>query len=107
MRVFRIRSKNYTIIQIEYLLVVNFSPLYMESPQTPDSQILKNIVSTPMPFGKYKGTLICDLPISYLEWFQKSGFPQGKLGMMIATIYEIKLNGLAYLLEPLKRNRKL
>jgi uncharacterized protein (DUF3820 family) len=56
-----------------------------------------------MPFGKYKGTLICDLPISYLEWFQKTGFPAGKLGMMIATIYEIKLNGLTYLLAPLKR----
>jgi uncharacterized protein len=75
----------------------------MTNAQSPDSQILKDVVSTPMPFGKYKGTLICDLPISYLEWFQKTGFPGGKLGMMIATIYEIKLNGLTYLLAPLKR----
>jgi uncharacterized protein len=75
----------------------------MTNAQSPDSQILKDVVSTPMPFGKYKGTLICDLPISYLEWFQKTGFPAGKLGMMIATIYEIKLNGLTYLLAPLKR----
>jgi uncharacterized protein len=75
----------------------------MTNAQSPDSQILKDIVSTRMPFGKYKGVLICDLPISYLEWFQKSGFPAGRLGMMVATIYEIKLNGLTYLLTPLKR----
>jgi uncharacterized protein (DUF3820 family) len=56
-----------------------------------------------MPFGKYKGTLLCDLPVSYLEWFKKKGFPKGKLGILLETIYEIKLNGLAFLLEPLKK----
>ena len=56
-----------------------------------------------MPFGKYKGILLCDLPVSYLEWFQKEGFPAGKLGMQLATIYEIKINGLSYLLAPLKK----
>jgi uncharacterized protein len=56
-----------------------------------------------MPFGKYKGIVLCNLPVSYLEWFAKKGFPQGKLGMLLATIYEIKINGLEYLLEPLKR----
>jgi uncharacterized protein len=56
-----------------------------------------------MPFGKYKGIVLCNLPVSYLEWFAKEGFPQGKLGMLLATIYEIKINGLEYLLEPLKR----
>jgi hypothetical protein len=56
-----------------------------------------------MPFGKYKGILLCDLPVSYLEWFQKEGFPKGKLGMMLATMFEIKINGLTYLLEPLKK----
>jgi uncharacterized protein len=65
-------------------------------------QILKDIVKTKMPFGKYKGTLICNLPVSYLEWFQRQGFPKNKLGMMLQTIYEIKLNGLDRLLEPLK-----
>ena len=55
-----------------------------------------------MPFGKYKDVLLCDLPISYLEWFQRKGFPQGKLGMLLATLYEIKLNGLTGLLTPLK-----
>ena len=56
-----------------------------------------------MPFGKYKGTTLCDLPVSYLEWFQREGFPPGKLGMMLATIYEIKINGLSDLLTPLKK----
>lgn len=58
-----------------------------------------------MPFGKYKGRIICDLPESYLVWFQQEGFPPGKLGEMIATLYEIKLNGLEYLLEPLKKKK--
>ena len=68
-----------------------------------NSQSLLQIVSMKMPFGKYKGTVLCQLPVSYLEWFQKKGFPQGKLGMLLQTIYEIKLNGLEYLLEPLKK----
>lgn len=69
----------------------------------PNSEILKDLVRMQMPFGKYKGTTLCDLPISYLEWFYKEGFPAGKLGMQLSTIYEIKVNGLTYLLEPLKQ----
>ncbi|MDO8896114.1 MAG: DUF3820 family protein [Bacteroidales bacterium] len=70
----------------------------------PDPQILIKIVETEMPFGKYKGSRLCNLPVSYLEWFQRKGFPQGKLGVLLETIYEIKLNGLEYLLDPLKKN---
>jgi len=55
-----------------------------------------------MPFGKYKGWLICDLPESYLVWFHRQGFPEGKLGVLLSTMYEIRLNGLEYLLKPLK-----
>lgn len=55
-----------------------------------------------MPFGKYKDKMICDLPESYLVWFKQQGFPKGKLGMMLETMYEIRLNGLEYLLKPLK-----
>ena len=66
-------------------------------------QIIKDLVTTKMPFGKYKDRLICDLPESYLIWFHKEGFPPGKLGEMLATLYEIKLNGLEYLLQPLKK----
>ena len=69
-------------------------------------QILKDLVTMQMPFGKYKGRIICDLPESYLIWFHKEGFPPGKLGEMIATLYEIKLNGLEYLLQPLKNTSR-
>jgi uncharacterized protein len=65
-------------------------------------QLLQDLVTVQMPFGKYKGRLICDLPESYLIWFHKEGWPPGKLGQLIATLYEIKLNGLEYLLQPLK-----
>ncbi|MEC7755628.1 MULTISPECIES: DUF3820 family protein [Roseivirga] len=65
--------------------------------------MLQEIVRIRMPFGKYKGTLLCDLPISYLEWFGRKGFPQGKLGMQLQTVYEIKLNGLDDLLVRLKK----
>ena len=67
-------------------------------------ELLKELVRYKMPFGKYKNTLICELPVSYLEWFQREGFPAGKLGMMLATMYEIKTNGLDHLLIPLKPN---
>lgn len=65
----------------------------------PDGKILKEIVSTNMPFGKYKGTVIKNLPVSYLEWFWSKGFPKGRLGVLLETLYEIKLNGLESLLK--------
>ncbi len=71
-----------------------------------DPQLLLQLVKMEMPFGKYKGVLLCDLPISYLEWFNRNGFPKGKLGVLLTTMYEIKLNGLDNLLIPLKRNTK-
>ena len=66
-------------------------------------ELLLQLVQMKMPFGKYKGIVLCDLPVSYLEWFAKKGFPPGKLGMMLATIYEIKINGLMHLLQPLRK----
>ncbi|TKB95155.1 DUF3820 family protein [Pedobacter cryophilus] len=68
-----------------------------------DSSILLDLVKVRMYFGKYKGRLLCDLPVSYLEWFAAKGWPPGKLGQQLATIYEIKLNGLEDLLKPLRR----
>jgi uncharacterized protein (DUF3820 family) len=68
-----------------------------------NSEFLLQVVSMKMPFGKYKGTVLCRLPVSYLEWFQRKGFPTGKLGMLLQIVYEIKLNGLEYLLEPLQK----
>ncbi len=67
-------------------------------------RILMELVRTRMPFGKYQGRLLCDLPVTYLEWFSRKGFPPGKIGAQLSTIYEIKLNGLEYLLYPLKDN---
>jgi len=67
-----------------------------------DPKLLLELVQLKMPFGKYKGSLICDLPVSYLEWFSRKGFPKGKMGILLNTIYEIKLNGLEYLLKPLR-----
>jgi len=55
-----------------------------------------------MPFGKHKGMLLCDLPVSYLEWMHSKGMPAGKLGMMLSTVYEIKINGLTALLQSVK-----
>ncbi|MCC9134828.1 DUF3820 family protein [Pontibacter silvestris] len=75
----------------------------MAESEQPNSDILKDLVKFKMPFGKYKGTTLCNLPVSYLEWFYREGFPPGKLGMQLATIYEIKINGLEYLLNPLKK----
>ncbi|MEZ4903906.1 MAG: DUF3820 family protein [Spirosomataceae bacterium] len=70
-----------------------------------DPNHLQELVNYKMPFGKYKGTPLCDLPEPYLVWFHSKGFPEGKLGALLATIYEIKLNGLAYLLKPLKEKK--
>lgn len=76
----------------------------MQQGETPDGEILHSLVRMRMPFGKYKGQILCHLPVSYLEWFAKKGFPPGKLGMQLATLYEIKINGLEYLLGPLKKH---
>lgn len=72
-------------------------------PIQPDAELLVQLVKMKMPFGKYKDRILCDLPVSYLEWFQRKGFPKGKLGMLLETLYEIKINGLEHLLRPLKR----
>ncbi len=76
--------------------------MFTEAPQ-PDPQLFYDLVSMKMPFGKYKDTVLCNLPVSYLEWFQRKGFPKGRLGLLLGTIYEIKLNGLEDLLKPLKK----
>lgn len=69
----------------------------------PDPDLLIQLVKIKMPFGKYKDRLLCDLPVSYLEWFNREGFPKNKLGQLLEIMYEIKLNGLEELLTPLKK----
>jgi uncharacterized protein (DUF3820 family) len=68
---------------------------------------LIELVNTKMPFGKYKGRYLYQLPEPYLVWFQQKGFPEGKLGMMLNTMYEIKLNGLEYLLKPIINSKQV
>lgn len=70
-----------------------------------NGQILVDLVNTKMPFGKYKGKYIDELPEFYLVWYHAKGFPPGKLGMLLSTMYEIKVNGLESLLKPIKQNR--
>ncbi len=66
-------------------------------------EILKEIISVQMPYGKYKGTFLYQIPMFYLEWYSKKGFPKGKLGMQLSTVFEIKLNGLDDIFYQLKK----
>lgn len=70
-----------------------------------DHQELIELAHMKMPFGKYAGRLLIDLPEPYVVWFAGKGFPAGKLGRMLAIVYEIKTNGLEYLFEPLRDDR--
>ncbi len=71
-------------------------------PEQFNTEVLTQLVSSRMPYGKYKGVLLCDLPEHFIIWYKTKGFPQGKLGMQLATLYEIKLNGLEFLLQKIK-----
>ena len=64
---------------------------------------LEKLVTLEMPFGKYKGRLIADLPGNYLNWFAREGFPKGEIGRLLALMQEIDHNGLKGLLGPLRR----
>jgi uncharacterized protein (DUF3820 family) len=64
---------------------------------------LDKLVTLQMPFGKYKGRLIADLPGNYLTWFAREGFPKGEIGRLLALMHEIDHNGLKSLLTPLRR----
>ena len=55
-----------------------------------------------MPFGRYAGTRLIDLPEPYVNWFNNQGYPKGELGRLLAIVYEVKVNGLEYLFKPLR-----
>jgi uncharacterized protein (DUF3820 family) len=68
-----------------------------------DPQVLVDLVSIRMPFGKYQDYVLCDLPEPYVVWFHQKGFPKGKIGTLLGALYEIQLNGLGYLLKPIRK----
>ncbi|MBI2520818.1 MAG: DUF3820 family protein [Bdellovibrio sp.] len=65
---------------------------------------LIKLATMPMPFGRYKGQLLIDLPEPYVIWFYNQGLPKSELGRLLAQLYEIKVNGLEHLFVPFKKN---
>jgi uncharacterized protein (DUF3820 family) len=70
--------------------------------QHPDPKVLVDIARWRMPFGKYQGRRLLDLPEPYVVWFRGQGYPRGRLGMLMETLYDIKANGMEDLLAPLR-----
>lgn len=70
------------------------------SNKSPDQQLIE-LANMKMPFGKYQGRYLVDLPEYYVVWYRNNGFPKGKLGEQLQLIYEIKVNGLEHLIRPL------
>ena len=68
-----------------------------------DSEQLELLLTCEMPYGKYKGRVIADLPGNYLNWFAREGFPKGEIGRLLALMQEIDHNGLSSLLDPLRK----
>jgi len=67
-----------------------------------DKQFLIDTANMKMPFGKYKGTYLIDIPEHYIVWYRNKGFPKGKLGDMMMLVYELKLNGLEEILRKIR-----
>jgi len=71
------------------------------TPNEPDPSLLIDLARLRMPFGRYAGRLLIDLRGPYLTWFHDRGFPSGRLGQLLAVLYEVKANGLEHLVRPL------
>ncbi len=69
----------------------------------PDKNFLIKLAHTKMPFGKYEGRYLIELPEYYVVWYHNKGFPKGQLGLMLSTVYELKLNGLEDLIRNIKQ----
>lgn len=73
---------------------------------TPEQQELIKLANMKMPFGKYKGYFLIDIPEYYYVWYRNKGFPNGKLGEQMQLIYDIKLNGIEHVIRPLVNRKK-
>lgn len=73
---------------------------------TPEQQELIKLANMKMPFGKYKGYFLIDIPEYYYVWYRNKGFPNGKLGEQMQLIYEIQLNGIEHVIRPLVNRKK-
>ena len=69
----------------------------------PDKNFLIKLAHTKMPYGKYEGRYMIDLPEYYVVWYRNKGFPKGQIGEMLATVYELKVNGLEELVRKLRK----
>jgi uncharacterized protein (DUF3820 family) len=72
-----------------------------------DPELTVKLVSFCMPFGKHAKTLLIDLPVSYLNWFSKKGFPQGELGQLMRIVHEVKAGDMEYLFDGIRQMRQL
>jgi uncharacterized protein len=71
-----------------------------------DRSFLIRLVNYKMPYGQFEGRYVTDLPVHYLEWFSRQGYPDGQLGQYLATMFEIKTNGLNSILDPIIREHR-
>ena len=76
----------------------------MEKSNLQNQQILIELAKMKMPFGKYKGSFLIDLPEHYIVWYRNKGFPKGKLGKQLELVYELQLNGLEDIIRRIKRD---
>jgi uncharacterized protein (DUF3820 family) len=79
-----------------------FEPMPIMEDPISDKTLLLKLIDTPMPFGKYKGRMLIDLPEAYLLWFQKEGFPNGQIGQLLQLALEIEVSGSKSLVRSLK-----